>query len=138
MYQANPGGTVPGFRLQDGSDIAALVAVMNASPNLQTKQIISASGAGKISLSNPLVIITAGATATLTLPAPASPAQDGLELSIISTTGFAHTVTATGLFNNGTAAVNLATFAAFSGANLQLVAFGGEWYVTSQNAVTIT
>ena len=137
-YLANPGGTVPGFRLVDGSDIAALVAYMNATPGLQTKQIVSASGAGTISLTNPFVIITAGAAATLTLPAPAAGTQDGLILTIISTTAFAHTITSTFHLFNGSAANSTATFAAFAGASLTVQAYNGSWYVVGEQASTFT
>ena len=43
-------------------------------------------------------IITKGSAAALTLGAPVSGAEDGLQLLITSSTAFAHTLTATGLF----------------------------------------
>lgn len=75
-------------------------------------------------------IITKAGVAAETLGAPVVGAEDGLEIFIASSTANAHTVTATGLFQCGTAAVNLATFPAQAGAGISLIAFNGKWIVT--------
>jgi hypothetical protein len=82
--------------------------------------------------------ITKAGVAALTLAAPTAGADDGLVILLVSTTAFAHTLTATGLLNVGTASVNLATFAAFAGAGLTLFAYNGLWYLDSANAITFS
>lgn len=81
------------------------------------------------------VITKAGVLAD-TLAAPVPGTQDGMTLVISSATAFAHTITATGLLQTGTASVNVATFAAQAGAGLTLMAYNGKWIV--QGAVGIT
>lgn len=85
------------------------------------------------------VITKAGTLAALTLAAPTA-AQNGQQMIFTSRTAFAHTITATGLINNGTTGSphNLATFAAFAGASLTLVADNLLWNVLSSNSVTIS
>lgn len=70
----------------------------------------------------------------------AAPTANGQRLTLVSTTAFAHVVTATGLFNDGTSGSphNLATFAAFPGATLSLQGLNGKWNVISKNGVTIS
>jgi len=82
-------------------------------------------------------IITKAGVAALTLAAPAK-ADDGMIVEIISTTAFAHTLTATGLFADGAGHVNLATFAAFAGASIMLMAYQGLWYVKRAQGVTMS
>lgn len=53
-------------------------------------------------------------------------------------TANAHTITATGLYQSGSAAVNLATFAAFAGAQMTLMALNAKWVVMSSIGVTFT
>jgi len=98
---------------------------------------ISASGAVDPHTPNRYFINKAG-VAALTLAAPTAGADDGLTILFNSTTANAHTITATGLLKVGTASVNVATFAAFAGAGLTLIAFNGLWYVDSANAITFS
>ncbi len=81
-------------------------------------------------------VVTAGSAQALTLAAPTAGTDDGIEIIVSSTTAFAHTITATGLLQTGTAAVNVATFAAQAGAGVTLMAYNGKWIV--QAAVGIT
>lgn len=83
------------------------------------------------------VITKAGVLAD-TLAAPTATTDDGVVICIVSTTANAHTLTATGLLNTGTAAVNLATFAAYAGAGLTLLAYQAKWYVLSSVGVTFS
>ena len=55
-----------------------------------------------------------------------------------SSTANAHTITATGLLQCGTAAVNVATFAAQAGAGLTLLAYNGKWIVQASVAITFS
>ncbi len=88
-------------------------------------------------------LITNAAVTALTLAAPVAGAQntggqDYMTLEVISSTGYAHTLTATGLLQTGSASVNLATFAAYAGANLTLMAFNGKWIVISAVGITFS
>ena len=91
--------------------------------------------AGAVPVTGGAYVITAGSAQALTLAAPLA---DGITITIKSATAFAHTLTATGLLQTGTAAVNVATFAAFAGAGLTLVSFGGKWQVSAQAGITFS
>jgi hypothetical protein len=99
-----------------------------------TPTLITASGAIPIVAGS--YVITNAAVTALTLAAPATPAQDGLTISVSSTTAFAHTITTAGLLQTGTPAVNAVDFQPFAGANVTLRAHGGFWQVVAQNQVT--
>jgi hypothetical protein len=81
--------------------------------------------------------ITKAGVAALTLAAP-NLGDDGLMKRITSLTANAHTITATGLYQTGAATVNLATFAAFAGAGIDLMAFAGKWVVIRVQGVTMS
>jgi len=98
---------------------------------------IAASGPVAVRPSTSYVVTKAG-VAALTLAAPTATTDDGVIITIFSNTAFAHTLTATGLLNTGSASVNVATFAAFAGAGLTLEAYQGKWMVISQIGVTFS
>ena len=97
----------------------------------------SVNGAIAVPVNNTVILLSKAGVAAMTLAAP-SKAQDGLRITITSTTANAHTVTATGLYKTGAATVNLATFAAFAGAGFSAVALNGLWNITANNVVTFT
>ncbi len=99
--------------------------------------IITAAGAISPHQAASYFITNAGATA-LTLAAPTAGADDGVTLVVTSATAFAHTLTATGLLNNGSASVNAATFAAHPGASITLQAYNGQWYVLAEQQITFS
>ena len=82
--------------------------------------------------------ITKGSAAALTLAAP-SASQDGLIMRIVNSTAFAHVITATNLLDDGVTggAKDTATFGAFVGSALELMAMNSRWIVVSKNVVTI-
>ena len=90
---------------------------------------------GAISGLGGMAVITKGSIAALTLAAPSA---DGITLTIVSRSAFAHVVTATGLLDDGVTggSKNTLTFAAFAGANAQLISYGSKWNVVSLKAVT--
>jgi len=73
-----------------------------------------------------------------TLAAPTATEDDGLIIRIVSATAFAHTVTATGLLQTGSANANVATFAANAGAGLTLMAYNAKWVVVSSVGITFS
>lgn len=98
---------------------------------------IGASGAIDPHTANRYMITKAG-VAALTLAAPTAGADDGLLIEINSATANAHTVTATGLYEDGAGHVNLATFPANIGGYLNLMAYQGKWYVLGVQNVTMS
>jgi len=127
----------PGLPFLD--DLTTLFGAINgAAPN--NLVVVSASGAvSVVAASN---FITKAGVAALTLAAPVAGStgsgQDGTQIYFFSTTAYAHTITATGLLQTGSASVNVATFAAYAGASLELVAYNGKWLVLSSNAITFS
>lgn len=113
--------------------------IYSIGPNGAAKipNLLAASGAVPVRPPADYVITKAG-VAALTLAAPTAGTDDGVTISIISSTLFAHTLTATGLLSTGTASVNVATFAAFAGAGLTLKAYNGLWLVTSSVGITFS
>jgi len=83
-------------------------------------------------------VIKTGQANAMTLAAPRVGIDDNVSINVWSDTLFAHTITATALFANGTALKTTATFAAFRGAGLTLRAFNGVWQVVSSSGVTFT
>lgn len=115
---------------------------------------ISASGGGQASITaitatgaiavrpSGIYVITKAGVAAMTLAAPTTGAagtgDDGVRLEIFSNTAYAHTITATGLLNTGSAFVNVATFNARAGASLTLRAYGALWSVVAANGVSFS
>lgn len=85
-----------------------------------------------------LATLTKAGVGAYTLAAPTA-AQDGMYLCITSRTANAHVVTATGLLEDGVTggAKNAATFAAFVGATITLVAVNLKWHTVALKAVTV-
>ena len=129
MYQTSDGGigfAVGGVQVQKFGGTTG-----NAGP---AATALTANGAISVSIARRYVITKAGVLAA-TLAAPAA---DNLEINIISDTANAHTLTATGLLATGSAAVDVATFAAFAGAGLTLRSYGGTWAVVSSVGITFS
>lgn len=100
-------------------------------------QTLSVNGAVLPHVGATYVITKAGVLAD-TLAAPTTVTDDGLIIRIISSTANAHTLTATGLFGTGAATTDLATFAAFAGAGVTLMAYGAKWLVVSSTGITFS
>lgn len=87
-----------------------------------------------------IIVLTKGSAAAVSLAAPTL-AQLGTRLTIYAGSAFAHVLTATALIDDGVTggSKTTATFAAFVGASLTLIAAqAGKWGVESKNVVTIT
>jgi hypothetical protein len=82
------------------------------------------------------VFITKSSAATPTLTAPTNGTHDGAELWVISTTGYAHTVTCGSNKINGGSMV--ATFGASAGNYIHLVAYATIWYVAGSTGITLS
>jgi hypothetical protein len=94
---------------------------------------------GAVNPHNPATyVITKAGVLADTLAAPTATTDDGVILTFTSNTANAHTITATGLFQTGTASVNLATFAANAGAGFTAMAYQGKWNVLYSIGVTFS
>jgi hypothetical protein len=104
---------------------AQAVAALGGGPPV----LLAASGA-----INPHVsanyFVTKSTAAALTIGAPTAGADDGVQIAVYSTTAAAHTITGTGLLNDGNSSgyKNVITFNAHIGASATLFAYNGAWY----------
>jgi len=130
--QVSTGGAADSFvadavnALPEGSQVTLSGAADAISPNKAGLYHVSRAGVDAMTLAAP----NSGDQAT--------GGDDGKEIQLISTTANAHTLTATGLLQTGSASVNVATFAAFAGAGLRLRAFAGKWQVLQQVGITFS
>ena len=91
---------------------------------------------GALPTGSATVILTKAGVSAMTLAAPSA---NGVVLRVMSYSDNAHTITTVDLLHDGTTGTHdLATFAAFKGASITLVGWGGFWLVAANNAVTIT
>lgn len=103
---------------------------------LPSRTLATITGDGAITIANGIVTLTKGSAAAITLAAPSS--QDGTRITVQSNSDFAHVITCpSAIILDGTTGANTtATFAAFKGASITLVASGVTWLVESSNLVT--
>jgi hypothetical protein len=83
------------------------------------------------------VIMKGSALASSTLADPGA-GQNGLEVTFIGGTDFAHVITTVNAFDGTTGAHTTLTSAAFKGSSITLVAYNAGWYVKSNNLWVIT
>ena len=134
----------------DGLSIAAIVpnglALQSAAASVFNTTIGAASGAIPLPALGTTYFLTKAGVAAMTLAAPTAGTpqagqaggQDGLVVRVISTTAYAHTITATGLLQTGSASVNVATFAAYAGASVTLMAYNGKWITIAATGTTFS
>lgn len=102
--------------------------------------LAAASGAVAIPDGDTTVFITkSSALAALTLADPTSGIHDGLRLTVVATTAYAHTLSnaAGSGFNGGGASSDVGTFGGAVGDNIRLIAYGGKWHVMGTTNVTL-
>lgn len=103
----------------------------------RTPTLITANGAINPHASAWYLFTKAG-VAAMTLAAPTAGTDDGVTIELTNTTTDQDTVTATGLFADGAATVNLATWPAHAGGTLIIRAYNGLWYLLSNNLVVMS
>lgn len=135
--------------LADKQDLDATLTAISGEGTSGTGAVLRAVGysgrqAGEILTSDGAVSVTSGITflektsiGAFTIAAPSS--SDQTRKTIFANTDFAHVVTFTGatLLDGTTGANTTATFAAFKGASITVVARGAFWLLESSNQVTI-
>ena len=94
---------------------------------------------GALTIAPGTATLTKAGVNAMTLAAP-TVAQEGLILRVVSQTANAHTITATGLIDDGVTggSKTTATFAAFAGASIELMASNLKWAVLNKNVVTVS
>jgi hypothetical protein len=131
-------GNIEGIAMEAASADGDVIEVESINHPVQNGVTLAAAS-GAITVAGGTVVITkTGSLAAMTLAAPTA-AQNGTILRVTSATAFAHTVTATGLFDDGVTggSKTTATFAAFAGASMELMAYEGKWHTLSLKAVTV-
>jgi hypothetical protein len=119
---------------------SALAAVISRPDQNATQLVVTEMAAdGAIAIAPGLVVFTKSASAiAATLAAPTAE-QAGMIMRFTGGTAKAHVITATGLLQDGVTGggKDAATFAAFIGASLTLIAYNLKWHVLALNAVTV-
>lgn len=115
------------------SHMSGPLLVSNGALSLETQAIVAN---GAITIKSGIVTIakTSPGVVAVTLANPTSGAQedggdDFKRLTIISAQAQANTVTVTGGFGNGGGGEDIATASGVVGDTLDLIAYGGFWYV---------
>jgi hypothetical protein len=116
-----------------GTEVTASAAELN----LTDKEAQTVSADGAITIKNGVVKVTKAGVAAMTLANPTDVTDDNKELTILSTTAQAHTLTVTGGFGNGSTGEDVATFSGAIGDNINLKAYGGYWYITGAHQVAV-
>jgi threonine dehydrogenase-like Zn-dependent dehydrogenase len=125
--------TANSFQIEKPEGTIVFFIDATGTPSALKSATTAVAAAGAIPNAGGVYEITNAKATALTL---AAPTEDGVTISVSSVTAYAHTITATGLLQTGSAAKNKITFAAFPGAGVTLRSFGGFWQVTSAIAVT--
>lgn len=104
-------------------------------PVLPARLVVAAVD-GAIPVAAGTVMITKAGAAALTIDSPPKH-MDGAELTIVSTTAQAHTLTYTPGFGGGTTSRDVATWGGAINDTLVLVAYNGIWWVKSARNVSL-
>lgn len=133
---ANP--NVIGVAMEAATADGDVIEVMSLNQAIETP-VIAYSANGALAVSQHTATLTKAGVAAMTLAAP-TVAQEGTLITVVSQTANAHTITATGLIDDGVTggSKTTATFAAFAGASIVLMASNLKWAVISKNTVTIS
>lgn len=119
------------------ADNDVIEVLRDTASNQNTVTAYAANGA--LTIASGTAMLTKAGVNAMTLAAPTA-VQEGTTLVVVSQTANAHTITATGLLDDGVTggSKTTATFAAFAGATVTLMASNLKWAVVSLKAVTIS
>ena len=94
---------------------------------------------GAIAVRSHTAVLTKGSAAGMTIAAPVAVTDDGIRITIVAGTSFAHITTGTNLFWAGETGgpFNKITTAAFIGSAATIVAYNGLWHVVSDQIATV-
>lgn len=129
-----------------GTEVTASAAELNkldgvtastAELNLTDKETQTLTDNGAITIKNGVCLLNKAGAIAATLANPTDVTDDHKRLSVRSLTAQAHTLTLTGGFGNGGTGEDVATFSGVIGDGIELIAFGGKWYITGSHQVTV-
>lgn len=140
------GGAAPVFTDILGATSTAPQGTTNRTPDyangtfivlLEPGLVMSANGA--IAATEGKVVVTKAGVCAMTIADPTNLTDDLKELTIVSATAQAHTLSnaAGSGFNNGGASSDVGTFGGAIGDGITLIAYGGKWLVKSKTNVTL-
>lgn len=111
------------------------MGVINTAP---TTEDLGTGASPAISIKDGVVLLTRAGVCAATLANPVATTDDFKRLTILSTTANAHTVAiaTTGFGNAGASKVKATFQGTYKGDTLDLMAYGGFWYVTGFHQVT--
>lgn len=113
------------------------VTASTAELNLGDKEAQTLTDTGAITVKNGICLLNKASAIAATLANPTDVTDDFKRLSIRSLTAQAHTVTVTGGFGNGGTGEDVATFSGAIGDGIELLAYGGKWYITGSHQVSV-
>jgi hypothetical protein len=118
-----------------GTQVTSSAAELNL--NDQSYQLLDANGA--ITVKNGVCFIakTEPGAVAATLADPTATTDDFKRLVIVSNQAQANTVTSASSFGGGGAGEDVCTFSGVIGDTLELMAYGGKWYVCGGHQFTI-
>jgi hypothetical protein len=118
-----------------GTQVTSSAAELNL--NDQSYQLLDANGA--ITVKNGVCFIakTVPGAVAATLADPTATTDDFKRLVIVSNQAQANTVTSASSFGGGGAGEDVCTFSGVIGDTLELMAYGGKWYVCGGHQFTI-
>ena len=108
-------------------------------PVARGKQIQVLSASGAVVIKESTAVITKAGVAALTIADPTTGVHDGLEMTFISSTAQAHTLSnaAGSGFNAGGAGTDVGTFGGAIGDGITIFAYAGKWLVKDKTNVTL-
>lgn len=122
------------------SDSGNTLTAVITQPDQNTAQLIvtNMTADGAVTIAPGIVTLNKSGVIAATLAAPTAE-QEGMLMRFTSKSANAHTITATGLLHDGVTggAKDVATFAAFLGASITIIAINLKWHVLALNAVTV-
>lgn len=92
---------------------------------------------GAITVKNGICLLNKAGVIAATLANPTDVTDDFKRLKIVSLSAQAHTVTVTGGFGGGGSGEDVATFSGQIGDGMELIAYGGKWYIVGVHQVTV-
>lgn len=103
------------------------------------KQLQVMANSGAVVIKESTVVITKAGVAALTIADPTTGVHDGLEMTFISSTAQAHTLSnaAGSGFNSGGAGTDVGTFGGAIGDGITIIAYAGKWLVKDKTNCTL-
>jgi hypothetical protein len=135
-----PGNFPVQVNLTQGVKLGGVAVTSSAAElNLSDKETQTIAADGAITIKNGVCVIskTVPGVVAATLADPVDVTDNFKRLTIINGTAHASTVTSASSFGGGGAGEDVATFSGVAGDTLNLLAYGGKWYITGVHQCTI-